>query len=204
MQPLDIISVNLWQILISLANLVILFLILKKFLYGPVTKMLDKRREEIDTQYSDAESAKENAQKKEAELTMRLDGAKTEAEAIVKEAADTAHSRGDKIIEDANKEAEQIVANMQPKPLWNRTAWEGMMTNLGLPMQDEPYYNEEALYVTMQMICSDDAETLMSYLGMQDLNNGNRETLFKLVYKLALNKLCDKDKMFNIREYFKL
>ena len=42
------------------------------------------------------------------------------------------------------------------------------------------------------------------YLGMQDLNNGNHETLFKLVYKLALNKLCDKDKMFNIREYFKL
>ncbi len=102
------------------------------------------------------------------------------------------------------KEAEQIVANMQPKPLWNRTAWEGMMTNLGLPMQDEPHYNQEALYVTMQMICSDDAETLMSYLGMRDLNNGNRETLFKLVYKLALNKLCDKDKMFNIREYFKL
>lgn len=102
------------------------------------------------------------------------------------------------------KEAEQIVANMQPKPLWNRTAWEGMMTNLGLPMQDEPHYNQEALYVTMQMICSDDAETPMSYLGMQDLNNGNRETLFKLVYKLALNKLCDKDKMFNIREYFKL
>ena len=42
------------------------------------------------------------------------------------------------------------------------------------------------------------------YLVMQDLNNGNRETLFKLVYKLVLNKLCDKDKMFNIREYFKL
>ena len=39
-----------------------------------------------------------------------------------------------------------------------------MMTNLGLPMQDEPHYNQEALYVTMQMICSDDAETLMSYL----------------------------------------
>ena len=48
------------------------------------------------------------------------------------------------------------------------------------------------------------AMAMMSYLSMQDLNNGNRETLFKLVYKLALNKLCDKDKMFNIREYFKL
>ena len=43
------------------------------------------------------------------------------------------------------------------------------------------------------------------YLVMLALfGGGNRETLFKLVYKLALNKLCDKDKMFNIREYFKL
>ena len=113
MQNLDIISVNLWQILISLANLVILFLILKKFLYGPVTKMLDKRREEIDAQYSDAESAKENAQKREAELTMRLNGAKTEAEAIVKEAADTAHSRGDKIIQDAKVAANDIIRQAQ-------------------------------------------------------------------------------------------
>ena len=61
MQSLDIISVNLWQILISLANLVILFLILKKFLYGPVTKMLAKRREEIDTQYTEAETANKSA-----------------------------------------------------------------------------------------------------------------------------------------------
>ena len=33
MQTLDIISVNLWQMLASLANLVLLFLIVKKFLY---------------------------------------------------------------------------------------------------------------------------------------------------------------------------
>jgi hypothetical protein len=102
------------------------------------------------------------------------------------------------------KEAEQIVASMVPKPMWNRTVWEGMMTNLGLPWEDEPYYNGEALYVTMQMICSDDGETLMSTLGMTDLNGDSRDTLFKLIYKLALNKLCDKDKMFNIRDYFKL
>lgn len=79
-----------------------------------------------------------------------------------------------------------------------------MITNLGLPWEDEPYYNGEALYVTMQMICSDDGETLMSTLGMTDLNGNNRDTLFKLIYKLALNKLCDKDKMFNIRKYFNL
>lgn len=103
------------------------------------------------------------------------------------------------------KEAEHIVSNMVPKPLWNKAAWEETMTNLGLPLQDEPYYNSEALYITMQMIFSDDAETLMECLNIQNMQNlSNRETLFKLVYKLALNKLCDKDKMYNVRNYFKL
>ena len=109
MQNLDIISVNLWQILISLANLVILFLILKKFLYKPVTKMLEARRAKIDEQYSDAENAKNSAEAKDAELTERLAGAKAAAEGIVKEAADAAKMRGDKIIEDARATADGII-----------------------------------------------------------------------------------------------
>lgn len=103
------------------------------------------------------------------------------------------------------KEAEHIVSNMIPKPLWNRTTWDSMMANLNLPSENEPYYNKEALYVTMQMICSDDAETLMSYLKIADFTDKkNTETLFRFIYELALNRLYDKDKMYNVREYFKL
>lgn len=109
MQNLGIISVNLWQILISLANLTILFLLLKKFLYKPVTKMLEERRAQIDQDYSDAETAKQNAEAKDAELTERLGNAKKEAEGIVKEAADTAKMRGDKIVEDARATADGII-----------------------------------------------------------------------------------------------
>ena len=36
MQALEVISINLWQILISLANLTILYKLVKKFLYKPV------------------------------------------------------------------------------------------------------------------------------------------------------------------------
>ena len=101
------------------------------------------------------------------------------------------------------KEAEQIVANMMPKPMWTRTAWEGMMTNLGFPQEEEPYYNEHALYVTMSMISSDSGETIVSTMNANGLNI-ERDPLFKFIYKLALDKLKDKDNMFNIRSYFKL
>ncbi len=109
MQSLDILSVNLWQILISLANLLILFLLLKKFLYAPINNMLAKRRAEIDSKYSDAEEASSKAHKTLDELEERLAGAKLEAESIVKEAASAADARGEKILEEAKLEAENII-----------------------------------------------------------------------------------------------
>ena len=63
MQNLDVISVNIWLIIISLCNLVILFLIIKKFLYKPVKKMLAERQNQLDKKYSDAEDAKLEAEK---------------------------------------------------------------------------------------------------------------------------------------------
>ncbi len=109
MQNLGIISVNFWQILISLVNLLILFLILKKFLYKPVNNMLKKRREEIDGEYAAAKEANASANKTKAELEERLSGAKMQAEGIVKEAADAAEIRGDKIIADAKAQAADII-----------------------------------------------------------------------------------------------
>lgn len=106
---LQIISVNIWSVIISLANLAILFLIVKKFLYKPVQNMLNARRNEIDSQYDDAANAKQSAEAKEAELTERLTNAKVEAEGIVKEAADIAKARGDKIVEDARATADGII-----------------------------------------------------------------------------------------------
>ena len=109
MPNLGIISVNIWSILISLANLTILFLILKRFLFKPVQNMLNTRRNEIDSQYDDAQKAKQNAEEMQSELTERLAGAKQEAESIVKEAADIAKARGDKIVEDAKATADGIL-----------------------------------------------------------------------------------------------
>ena len=65
MKSLDVISVNLWQILISLANLLILFLLVKKFLYAPVQKMLDKRENALKEKYDEAELSREKAMQDE-------------------------------------------------------------------------------------------------------------------------------------------
>ena len=41
---------------------------------------------------------------------------------------------------------------------------------------------------------------MMNMMGVEM----SKESLFKFIYRLALDKLDDKDKMFNIRSYFKL
>ena len=51
MNNLDVISLNIWQIIISLLNLVILFFLFRKFLFAPVKKVIAKRQEEVDSSY---------------------------------------------------------------------------------------------------------------------------------------------------------
>lgn len=109
MQNLDIISVNIWQILIALLNLTILFLLLKKFLYKPVEKTLKKRQQEIDEQYSKADITSKDAENLKAEYETRLNGAKIKAESIINDAAAAAQTRSDKIVDDAHAQADAII-----------------------------------------------------------------------------------------------
>ena len=58
MQSLKVISVNIWMIIASLCNLLLLTWIVKKFLYKPVKKILDTRRAAIDADYEQAAAAR--------------------------------------------------------------------------------------------------------------------------------------------------
>ena len=109
MQTLDVISVNLWNILISLANLFLLYLMIKKFMYKPVRKMLAARKAAIDTQYSDAEEAKAAALADKEAWEEKIRHADSDADEIIKNATDTAKRRSDKILSDAHEKADGII-----------------------------------------------------------------------------------------------
>ena len=109
MQTLDVISVNLWNILISLANLTIIFLLFKKFLFKPVMKMLDARQAAIDAQYSDAEKARTEALRDKENWEEKMKEADAEADEIIKKAANDAKLRGDRIVSDAREKADGTI-----------------------------------------------------------------------------------------------
>ena len=110
MQSLDIISVNVWHILVSLANLLIIYLIVKKILFGPVRKLIASRQAEIDRQYAAADEAEKKALENQSQWEEKMKTADSAADSIVKDATDTATHRAERIIEEANAQAEIIKA----------------------------------------------------------------------------------------------
>lgn len=109
MQSLEIISVNLWQILISLCNLILLYLILKKFLYQPVKKVLAARQAELDQQYQKAQKAESEALTFRDTWQKEIDGTQQKVEEMMETASTNARQRGDRIIADAREKAEDII-----------------------------------------------------------------------------------------------
>ena len=113
MQSLEVISINLWQILISLANLAILYCLLKKFLYKPVKKTIASRQEAIDQQYRAAEEAEKSAMASRDLYAEKLAGTHAEADSLIHEATANANRRSERIVADARDKAEAIVRQGQ-------------------------------------------------------------------------------------------
>lgn len=113
MQSLEVISVNIWDILISLLNLLLIFIIFKRFLYKPVRSFLDKRKAAVDAEYSEAQAAKDAALSDKSTYENKLKNAQDEADEMIKSAASTAERRSAKILDDAKIKADGIVRQAQ-------------------------------------------------------------------------------------------
>ena len=108
MQFLDIISVNIWDILISFANLLIMFLILKRFLFKPVQKMFETRKNQVDTIYAEADESRAAAVSMKQEYEAKMASARAEADGLVRNAVQTAQKRSDAIVAEATSQASHL------------------------------------------------------------------------------------------------
>ena len=98
------------------------------------------------------------------------------------------------------KEAEKIVAGMDPAGPWKRDAWKSTMESFGLPLEEAPYYNRCALWTEMNKIYSDFGTEIASLLG-KPLSPTDKD-IISACYRMALKNLRDKDGVYDIRKYF--
>ena len=104
------VGVNFWTALFILLNTLIIFFVAKKFLFGPVMKIIATRQQEIDDMYAQADTARDNAAKLQSEYEEKLSLATATSERLVKEATVRAQGREEEIIREANIRAEAIRA----------------------------------------------------------------------------------------------
>ncbi len=100
-------TVDVWTMLFTWVNMLILFTVMKKFLFKPVMNILDQRDAEIKKIYDDANDANEKAVTLEKEYSEKMAQARDEAGEIIKQATLTAQKREKEIIESAH---EQVAA----------------------------------------------------------------------------------------------
>ena len=101
---LGFVSIDVWTLVFTWVNLIILIFIMKKLLFKPIKNMIDQRQNEIDKMYTDAEESKHKAEEMEKDYTEKLSEAKQEASSIVNEAVKTAQLNSEKIMHETQEQ----------------------------------------------------------------------------------------------------
>ena len=106
----EFLNINFFTALFTLGNTIVMFLVLKTFLFKPVMKMIEDRQQEIDGLYEDAGRAKAEASRMESEYRDKLTAAAETGERMVKEAVLRGQKREEEIVAQANAQADAIRA----------------------------------------------------------------------------------------------
>ena len=99
--------------IVTLVTFVILIILLKKFAWGPLKEVMDKRERDINKDIDDAEQAKINAQKLEEENRKTLKETQDEVQKILDDAKIQARKQHEEIIHEAMIETAQSEINSQ-------------------------------------------------------------------------------------------
>ena len=97
---------DIWTIVFSVINILVLFFFLKKFLFGRVGAMLEKRAQMVQADMDQAKQKAAEAEKLRSDYEETLNGAKQEAKQIIATAEQNAHAQGSEITAKAQQQAD--------------------------------------------------------------------------------------------------
>lgn len=103
-----LIDMQLWQVIFTIVNVLILFWFLKRFLFVPVKTMLDNRTKEIADSITQAEQKNIEAEQMLEEYKLKIADAHVESREIVQKATVNAEKRADEILTQAKDESQKI------------------------------------------------------------------------------------------------
>lgn len=106
------IQINM-NLVFTIINLLVLYLIMKKFLFGPIIKVMDQRKAMIDQQFADARETESRAKELHEKYENALKSAKEESYQIVEQAKLEAKAQSERAAKDAQAQADDLFAKAQ-------------------------------------------------------------------------------------------
>ena len=105
------------------------------------------------------------------------------------------------------EEAEHIAAKLENHDgsmgaHWDEETFKAAVERLGGKLEDKPYYNMWALWVTANMIYSDHAQSIAEDMGYRTPKEADGTKMALSCYRKAVEKLKDPDRERFVRWYF--
>ena len=102
-------GINLPLLVVFVVNFIVLFFLLKIFLYKPVLKMLDERAKRTKEGMELAEATKKEYEQARVEVQKQMDRGRQEAQALIAQALQTGEKLKEESREEAVKQAQVII-----------------------------------------------------------------------------------------------
>lgn len=106
-----VLKLDVWNLIFTVINLIVLYLLLKKFLIGPVTAIMEKRKALIEEGFVSARTAQQEADELKLKYELRMASAKEESEKIISRAKADARAVYDQTVTEADERAGKFMAD---------------------------------------------------------------------------------------------
>lgn len=104
-------DIDHWNFIWAAVNLILLFILLKIFLFKPVGKIMDERTRTIQDDLDAAKKSKEEAEALKKEYEDSISEAKEKAQEIIMKAHEDAESEKTAILKKSQEEADQMISD---------------------------------------------------------------------------------------------
>ena len=113
-------DIDSYTILWTVVNLLVLYLLMRKFLFGPVNAILDGRAKAIEDGLTQARQQQEEAQQLHSQYEAEIAQSKDEASQIIAQAKAQSEALYQRTLADAQAEAKKLLEENQERNLRDR------------------------------------------------------------------------------------
>ena len=101
------------NLVFTIINLLVLYVLMKRFLFGPIIKVMDERKAMIDQQFAGAKEQEDQAKALKEQYEGALKSAREESFQIMEQARKEAKAQADKTVEDTQAKVSAMLVKAQ-------------------------------------------------------------------------------------------